>query len=898
MINISFANPYLLLLLIPLLAAILIPFFIAIRKTNRTKGAVIALCCHIVIALLATFAAAGMQNTTVITETELYVVADVSHSASNKLELIDSYISELNDNLPDNSNMGVITFGKDSEVLVKPGEELRSVQNSGVDTSATDIAAALNFAIGQYSDSTIKHLVLYTDGMSTDPDASGDLVRAVQAIEEAGISLSVVYIDSNLSSDISEVQISDVEFAPSTYLFSESVANVLVESNGSVSAIVRLEKDGENFLEETVELEKGFNIVNFNLHTAEESNDWGYDYKVTVYPRYDLTAENNSFIFSQKVNGKKQVLHITDIADDTEYVRNLYGDTAVVNSIVKPVSSSSFSDKPKPFNVPYTVEELCAFDEIVITNCDIAGIQNAGTFIKSLDTVVSLFGKTLFTAGNNKIQNSEDESVIALGNMLPVRFGNRDGDPKLYTIVIDSSRSMQFQNFDFFEMAKDAATYLLDLLEEGDYFAIYHFSGTTFTMYTPTEVTKEAVAEAKEKIAALEVTQGTMIGRALENVYAEIVNEPYDDKKVMLISDGMSFEGGETLVDDPVSAALQLKANNIILSAINTGNKDETGINNLKNISAAGGGKYYFAESSNQLPGVMFDEIADDVTETEIVGETPIIINRKNDDVLDGIEALPSIDGYFYAKSKASAENILYVEYVKTSGAVVKVPLYAYWSYGSGKVATLTTDIGGEYVSSWQEGNGLKFLNNIAKTSTPELRIDYPYTLETEFDGKNTHIEIIPAVINPDATMTVKITLPSGIEQEKLLTFDSYRYFYSFEASEIGKYKIEVTYDWITKSYGSETVFNISYSPEYDSFTSYSPASVHAFVRNLGTVTEDGNATLNFDETRLERYIVEFTVPFLAIAAALYIIDTVVRKLKWADIKSLFVKNSRKERKK
>ncbi len=897
MINISFANPYLLLLLIPLFAAVIVPFFIAVRKVNNTKETTIALICHLLIVVFVVLAVAGMANTTVITKTELYVVADVSYSSNHKLDLIDSYIAELEEKLPKNSKMGVITFGKDAKVHVKPGEELTSVKDSGVDTSATDIASALRFAIEQYTDNTIKHLVLYTDGLSTDPDANGDLVRVVQDLESENIYLSVVYIDSNLSDDSKEVQISDVEFNASTFLNRDSAANILIESSFSNNAIVRLTKDGEKYLEKTASLEKGFNVVNFDLYTSEESGEFGYDYEVSIIPLDDTSEYNNKFSFTQKVNGKMQVLHITSKPEDADYVKALYGENADVTSCIKSQEPVIYGQKPKPFKVPYTVEDLCQYDEIVISNVEISDVDNASTFVESLDMVVSVFGKSLITAGNNKIQTSEEEAVLALGNMLPIKYGNHDGDPKLYTIVIDSSRSMQFQNFDFFTMAKSAAGYLLDLLESKDYFAIYHFSGETYTLYTPTQATAENVSKAKDAIEKLEVTQGTMIGRALENVYYQIALEPYDDKQVMLISDGMSFEGGETLDDDPEGAAAMLSAENITVSTLNTGNDAAEGVKTMKNIAGVGGGKYYFARSSDELPGVMFDEVADDMTESEIVGDTPVIINRKKDDVLVGIDELPNINGYYYGKSKASSENILYVEYVKSGGNTVKVPLYAYWNYGNGRVSALSTDLGGAFVSSWQTGEGYSFLQNITVTATPDERIDHPYTVETSFDGKNTQIEIVPAVLNPDATMTVKITRPDGSTEEKLLTFDSYRYFYTFETADIGKYTIETTYDWTTKTYKSETIFNISYSPEYDSFTSYSPAAIHAFVRTSGTVTEDGNAELRFDEAELETYVVKFTVPFLAIAAALYIIDTVIRKLKWADIKSFF-KRRRKETKK
>ena len=52
MINISFDNPFLLLLLIPMLALVLVPYFIAIRKENKSRASSIALALHLVIVLL------------------------------------------------------------------------------------------------------------------------------------------------------------------------------------------------------------------------------------------------------------------------------------------------------------------------------------------------------------------------------------------------------------------------------------------------------------------------------------------------------------------------------------------------------------------------------------------------------------------------------------------------------------------------------------------------------------------------------------------------------------------------------------------------------------------------------------------------------------------------------
>jgi hypothetical protein len=68
-------------------------------------------------------------------------------------------------------------------------------------------------------------------------------------------------------------------------------------------------------------------------------------------------------------------------------------------------------------------------------------------------------------------------------------------------------------------------------------------------------------------------------------------------------------------------------------------------------------------------------------------------------------------------------------------------------------------------------------------------------------------------------------------------------------------------------------------------------------MRNQGNVLTDGNISLEVDENKIATYVLYFTVPFLAVAAALYVIDTVLRKLKWADIVSLFKRKSKEAKK-
>lgn len=891
MININFDNPYLLLLIIPIFAAILVPYFIAIRKENKSRAAVAALVMHLVISLLVILAAAGMSNVTVITKTELYVVADVSYSADATLDTLDEYIADIEKNLPKNTEMGVVTFAKNYRLHTPLGEEITSVKDSRVNKSATDLVSALKYTGTLFSDNAIKKIVIITDGMFTDPDSTGKLAGMIADMKSEDIYINAIYLDSNLSEDAKEIQISSVDFSESVYKGRETSASILVESTFDTDVILTLGRNGVPYREKAVSLVSGYNVVNFDLDTTEPGE---YTYEAYITSREDTSDKNNSMSFTQCVHDGLRVLLIAGSRSDVNTVTELYGDRAEIDSYVQPTPAGANSF-PKPFHVPFTVEDLCRYDEIIIYNTDVRAISNADTFISSLDTVVSLYGKSLITAGNNKIQNAEGGSLEALEDLLPVRFGNDDSDPKLYTLVIDSSRSMEFRNFDYFRMAKLSASYLLDMLGEDDYFSIITFSGDVYNLVPPKKASEENIGEAIKIVNNLDVTQGTMIGSALEAALNMMSPLNFNEKQIMLISDGMSFEGGATLVDDPLMMADMLKANNITVSTLNAGNNEQLGITTMKNIAARAGGKYYFCASSENLEDVMFNEIADDVTETEIVGNTDIIVKRPNDSVLENVSSLCAVDGYVYAKKKASAGTVLSALYTKSGGGTVEVPIYAYWSYGMGRVATLTTNLGGDWVKNWQDGDGNTFLENIISSNIPDKRIDYPYTVNVEFDGRYSHIEIIPARINPDATVTVTITLPDGSELGEVLSLDSHGYFYSAETGAVGKYTVDIAYNWSTKSYTSKTYYDISYSPEYDSFAMSSPAPLHAMMRNNGTVHEDSDVDLSNEEGKVATYVLRFTIPFMALAALLYVVDTVIRKLQWADVVSLFKSRKKSE---
>ena len=281
--NISFDNPYWLLIAIPLVAALLIPYFISVSKDNRSKGWISSLVIHIVVIISFALAAAGLTHTTVMTRTKVYVVADVSYSSNRNLDKIDEYIQQIEDNLPSNSMMGIVCFGKDSQILTSSGTEIKSVKEATVDDSGTDIASALDFTSTLFSVGEIKRIVLITDGFSTTSD--GSVAAAVERLSAKGIKLDAVYLDNNLQDGELEIQFSDIEYTGATYLGHESKINMLVESSSKTNAIIDLlvknEENGEYEKIDTtvVDIDVGMNLASFTLPTDVSGV---FDYRVEL----------------------------------------------------------------------------------------------------------------------------------------------------------------------------------------------------------------------------------------------------------------------------------------------------------------------------------------------------------------------------------------------------------------------------------------------------------------------------------------------------------------------------------------------------------------------------------------------------------------------------------------
>ncbi len=883
MSSINFDNPWLLIIALPIILCILVPFFWAVRKDNRNVHNITSMILHLLIAFFVAFSAAGTSIKSVLTETNVYVVADLSYSTNKHLDLIDEYVEDLRDNLPLNSEMGVVCFGAtDSHLIHTPlGETPNSVKTaleSGeqkIDSSATDIVSALEFTGKIFKAGVIKRIVLITDAKQSDESDAGALKRTVDALHQAEIYVDAIYLNGNLSEEEKEVQISNVEYLENVYQGKESLASVYLQSNVETRGVLKVHCDGQLiYSDPSLKISKATQKLTFPLKTDTMGT---YRYSVSLEDlEQDGNGENNVWNFTQTVCSDPSVLFISGTPDDELAARKIYG-----SNYEKAVDFRLASEE----DIPYSVVDLCKYDEIVLSNFDITTMRNCESFVDNLDKVVSLLGKSLIGLGDLHLQGTTNPVSMQLADMLPVRYGSPFSEGKLYAIVLDISNSMEQAGK--FVLAKKAAKQLVDLVSDVDTVVVYGFYGGVKIIQPETrgserETIKAAIDEEKG-------FHNTVISGGFEEVQKTLQNGAAREAQVFLITDGQNaatdWEKTKTIVGE-------LNAQNGVPTSV-IGIHSDLSAGNLTALASLGEGSYWNVKTESEL-----DEVA--LGAGEIVGEAvvnlPARVEKKQvyDPALKGITFSNTtwVGGYLTSRAKPNAVVVATAEHLRQGGASMQVPLYTHWEYGNGKTAAFNSSFSGTWMRQWQKTDlDTAFFGNVFEASTPVQRVDSPFISTVIKQAGGARLEVRPAHLRAGDTVSVRLITPTGERTEiNNVAFDSMVYSCSFALPTVGEYTAEITYTSQGKAYTKNQSVHLSYLAEYDRFVAFDASPLYGMLGANGVVSEDGKLTLENDEDEVGVRIVDLTLPLLVVAVVLFAVDIIIRKLKWADIRGLFCK--------
>ena len=870
MSNIKLTYPYLLFLIIPLVILSVVIFFFIPKQKKRRINNLISLGLHIVLSVTLPLAFSDLQVRQKKNDTEMYVVVDCSDSEKGNVEKLDAAVKSVYDKASEaSSKAGVVCFGKNSFVLVKPGEKLKSVEEAFDDKKhpdferdASDIASALNYTKGLYSDKSIKKLVLVSDGLETDNSA----IDTISTLLGESIAMDSIYLNNEIKD---EVSIKNVDYIDHCFTNREQTIQVLVQSTGEKNAKILLESKGEVLKEQETVLASGLNVFSFLVKSDKVCS---IDYEVEIKPESDTFSENNTFSFTQDYSDDFSVLFIGNAREDLDAFKAVggYSDNVKIKSYVDTA------------NVPYKLNDLLKYDEIVLDNMNVMSLNHYEEFTKNLKTAVSSYGKSLLTYGATYTSGSID-AVNDYSDLLPIQY-EADGS-KALALVIDTSDSMTGE--DRMEIAKKGAIRCLDVLSDDDYVSIIGFNDTV-QVYQPLTSIKNK-NEIIKSINKMTAGGGTMLSSALRKAQDQVYDSSCEYKNVITLSDGMPGE------DDAYLERIvkNMASDNIVCSFINIASDE--GKKLLSKLSELGNGKYYFCRTAAGLVDVMLSSVSAQVGNTEINETAQIQYKSPDDPVLNNVQTLPDLTGYNYCRVKGGSNTVLTVQYKKKDEnnniGVATIPIFAYWNFGKGQVASFTSNLTSDWTKSFRSSkSGKQFLNNIIYQTLPERKATSLMDMTATRNGTTMGVSILVDQTSVQGKIHVKTTNPNGVVSETDLSYDSKNrtYLANIPVKEKGKYQIEATYseadekgNYVEKEKDTFS-FYYDFSGEYDVLPQsddFSMMSELAKAANGRFYEKAEDYVYQVSDSELNQYSYFSTMTiFFLVSVLIYLADIFVRK--------------------
>lgn len=850
----SFSSPWMLLLILPLLALTVLPF-VRLPKRRKTKKLLISLVCRcLAVALLAT-TLSGATYVSKSDDVSVMVLADLSDSTLPMRASMENFVQELLQNADKDTEIGLMAFADNCVYELQLGDSSEFTDFDSLSAEpvggATDIEDALRTAYSYLNTDTCGRIILLSDGKETE----GNAAAAAVEIAYQQIRVDTVLFDTENSGG-SEVQINDVDMPESAYTGNAFDITVTLDSTAATSGTLSVYDNGDLAAEMDVSVSEGVNT--FTLQdTASYSGV--HTFQTTLSADDDSIDQNNSYYSYIQVSGLPNILLIDGTGSESAKLLNVLQDTYKITKV-------------SALSAPDSLAELQNYDEIILMNASTDDLPSG--YDALLDDYIQVLGRSVFTTGGTNTYYYGNMANTAFSDFLPVNVDLSDEEDSGSTalmILIDSSSSMTGTPF---SLAKQGAINSVNMLDDQDYVGIISFSGNTKVVSDLISAkNKDSVISA---INALSNSRGTYLTDAIEEAYDQLKESDADTRHVIIISDGNPQDSGYN------SVVKNMYADGITTSTIMIGDESST---LMKSLAEIGGGNFYDVDNVSDLPDVMEDETESVLTSYINEGIfTPTVGTISG--VLSGVDSLPELDGYITTSLKSGATNVLYTDDSR--------PIYAEWDYGLGKVASFTSDLSGDWSSAFlSEEDGIRFIENVISSLIPDENTTTGLTVDVTQDGSQVTLEAQTADSSGDSSVTAVVVPPEGDSYSVTLNAVSPgTYTGTMETSGEGVYTLLVQQSDASGSLIAyrQTAVAASYSAEYDAFLE----GGDTLLENISTLSGGELMTSAADLFRVKLEPTEteksLYLPLVIMAALLLLTDLVLRNIKWKDIKMLFLR--------
>lgn len=874
--------------MIPALLLTFIPYFRMNKRYRCTRNRIVSIILHITVFALATLLLAGLRIDYDLPneENEVIILIDASESGEDTADKKDEFLRAVIDAADGDFKLGIVTFGFDQVYAAELRHDTENLYNDYLkaplpDTTATDIEAALSYAATLFEHPSSARIVLLSDAIETD----GKAKNTVKLIAGRGIKVDTVYFENREAGD--EVQIVSMERPEGKINVGEpfTVKLTLMSSYSGEATLTPYDTDVAG-ADMKIQLTEGLQTVDVPFEFALPGL---HRMSFELTSDKDTLVQNNSYHSYIYLDILNKILVLESIDGESDALCQILD--GELNATVLPINDEA---------VPDTIEELRAFDEVIL--CNISNADMPPELPELLKSYVYDFGGGLFTVcGNKPDGNPNDEDFTANAytredmygsvyqDMLPVEVINYT-PPTAVMILIDRSGSMSTyedgrplpDDENKLIFAKKAAEACIDLLSERDYVGIMSFytSYTEHLELTP-RTQRDKILSAVQNIPT-EGNGDTILSYALEHAGRALMGLTEVEKKhIIIITDGEPSAADSDRYKEWFRNNADMKITTSIVGVNCTTPAKTTMKSMLTNY--AGGTEENFhdvKDLSAATSTIKKDFEVSKITDVNYLPFTPRI--TKFSAITNGVlqEDMPSLMGFYGLKAKEGAEILLMGTYT---------PIYTQWSYGAGVVGTFACDLNGTWSADFLASEaGATIINNIVNYLFPDASIA-ARDIEVKVEGENykTRLDIFTELSEEEyLEITVTAPMDSGIEPQNIRVGfnDAYsRVEFAVTAPGVHEILVQKRRSDGTLIYETLTYRALSYSLEYNEFPDTKAAELLA-----AELAADGRGEVYTEPEEVYENAVEFRhitldprVLFSIIIIVLFLLDVAVRKFKW-----------------
>lgn len=602
---------------------------------------------------------------------------DVSDSVGEATAEAAEFVARSVSQKPPGDEAGLITFGANAAVELPPQESFpleggRIVLNSRINRDATNIEQALSLASAMLPEELRGRIVLVSDGSET----AGNLRQVLEELRSREISVDVLPISYSYDR---EVWIERLELPQFVKIGENYEASVVVSSLQPGRGQLLLEENGQQIAELDVEYTAGKTRINIPIYLRAAGY---YEYRAVIRPPQgeDHLTENNAAVSYIYVEGEGKALLVTDPQGNPRDWEDLARAIREGERAVDVMDAYDFPSDPLSL-MPYDCIIFCnvpqdAFDTIKLQALH-GAVYNQGIGF------LMVGGENSFGPGGYHRTVVED--------LLPVTM-----DITKKKILPKGALAIILHTCEFPEgntWGKRITKQAIKVLGSEDEVGVLAYGaggeGWLFEM-TPAADYDRLVPLINNAVIGDMPAFGPTMTQGLE----ALVKTDAATRHMIIISDGDPQPPDPPLIqkfiDEKVSVSM--------VAIFPHGGAE---VSKMRAIAAVTGGRYYFPSDPNELPSIFIKE-AKTLKRSMIQNEEIFPQAGFPSQILEGIEAVPSLKGYVLTSLKESGpvENVLFTV-PREAEPGEQDPVLAVWRYGLGVTAAFTSDLSPNWGASW-----------------------------------------------------------------------------------------------------------------------------------------------------------------------------------------------------